>query len=195
MRCNLRDHRVQYRFVRGWRKRLGRRLKTVKGNTISMNKYEQLLNAILDASLDGLIALSESVEKPYVTPVYAALFPGWEKLRYNDPLDVVGNFYANYLSNVDALLDLIAEVRRTREQREGRMHLLNGRILHVLGRIIQTPGGGDTEVWGHHVITGQCRQDVQLHLRLQIITAILNSSHDAIFTIAEGLEKPLANAR
>jgi PAS domain S-box-containing protein len=162
---------------------------------ISMNEHKQLLNAILDASLDGLIALSESTEKPYATSVYSSLFPGWEKLRYNDQLDVVRDFYSKYITDVDALLNLIKEVRRTRELREGRMHLHDGRIIHVAGRVIKTPSGGETEVWVHRDITEQCRQEEQLQLRLQIITAVLDASNDAIFTIVEGLREPLANAK
>jgi hypothetical protein len=50
-------------------------------------------------------------------------------------------------------------------------------------------------VWIHRDITEQCRQDEQLQLRLQLITAVLDASNDAVFTIVEGLEKPLANAR
>jgi PAS domain S-box-containing protein len=160
-----------------------------------MNEHKDLLNAILDASLDGLIALSESAEKPYATSVYSASFPGWEKLRYNDELGVVRDFYSKYITDVGNLLALIAEVRRTREFREGRMHMRDGRVMQVIGRVITTPGGGETEVWIHRDITEQCRQDEQLQLRLQLITAVLDASNDAIFTIAEGMENPLANAR
>jgi PAS domain S-box-containing protein len=160
-----------------------------------MNKHEQLLNAILDASLDGIIALSESVEKPYATSAYSVLFPGWEELRYNVPLGVVRDFYAKHIADADALVNLIADVRRTREPREGRMHLRDGRIIHVIGKVVKTPDGGETEVWTHRDITEQCRKDEQLQLRLQLITAVLDASNDAIFTIAEGLEEPLANAR
>ncbi|MDR2075435.1 MAG: response regulator [Desulfovibrio sp.] len=160
-----------------------------------MNKYEQLLNAILDASLDGLIALSESAEKPYATSAYSLLFPGWEKLRYNEPLDLVREHYAKYVVDLDDLIGLIAEVRRTRELREGKIRLLDGRVLQVIGKVIKTAGGGETEVWTHRDITEQCRQDEQLQLRLRIITAILDASNDAVFTIVEGLKEPLSNAR
>jgi hypothetical protein len=108
-----------------------------------MDEHTQFLDAIPDAALDGLIALSGSAEKPYATAVYSMLFPGWEKLRYNDPLDVVRDFYAQYISDVDDFIALVAEVRRTRELREGRMHLLDGRILHVIGRAVKTRGDGE----------------------------------------------------
>ncbi|MDR1935698.1 MAG: response regulator [Candidatus Accumulibacter sp.] len=160
-----------------------------------MDKHKQLLDAIFDASLDGVLALSESIEKPHATAIYSALFPGWENLRYNEPLEVVRNFYLQYLSDVDVLLELVAEVRRTRERREGRIHLLDGRVLQVIGKVIKAEDGSEIEVWTYRDITERCRQDEQLQLRLQIITAVLDASGDAIFAIVEGLEKPLANAR
>ena len=87
-----------------------------------MNKYERLVDAILGASLDGIIALSELMEKPYVSSAYAALFPGWEKLRYNESLEIVRDFYSKYVANNDDLIDMIAEVRRTREIHGGILH-------------------------------------------------------------------------
>jgi PAS domain S-box-containing protein len=162
---------------------------------IAMSTHKQLLDAILDASLDGLIALSEAVEKPYVTFVFSRLFPDWEKLRYNDRLDVLRDFYAKYIADVDGLVNLVDEVRRTRKLREGRVHLFDGRILHVIGRFVETPGSGATEVWVFRDITEKCLQDEQLQLRLQIITSVLNASNDAVFTIGEGLATPLANTK
>jgi PAS domain S-box-containing protein len=160
-----------------------------------VDKYEQLVDAILGASLDGIIALSELMKKPYASSAYAALFPGWEKLRYNEPLEVVRDFYSKYVSDLDGLMDMIAEVRRRREIREGRIRLIDGRVMHVTGKVIKTQDGGEIEVWTHRDISEQCRQDEQLHLRLQLITAVLDASSDAIFTIAEGLETPLGNKK
>ncbi|MDR2744329.1 MAG: hypothetical protein LBB66_03900, partial [Desulfovibrio sp.] len=160
-----------------------------------MNKNRQLLDAVLNASLDGLIALSEAAEKPYATAVFSGFFPGWEKLRYSAPLDVVRDFYLKFVCDVDGFVDLIAEVRRTRELREERIRLLDGRILHVIGRIVKTPDGSETEVWTHRDITEQCRQNEQLQLRLQLITTILDASSDAILTLVEGLEVPMGNAK
>ncbi|MDR2125002.1 MAG: response regulator [Desulfovibrio sp.] len=160
-----------------------------------MNTHKQLLNAVLDASLDGIIALSASIEKPYATSVYSALFPGWETLRYNGPLDIVRDFYAQYITNADELIQIISEVRRTRELREVRIYRRDGSVLHVIGKVIRTRDGAETEVWTHRDITEQCRQDEQLQLRLQLITAVLDASNDAVFTIVEGLEEPLANAK
>jgi PAS domain S-box-containing protein len=160
-----------------------------------MNEQGQLLDAVLDASLDGIIVLSESMEKPYASSVYAALFPGWEKLRYNESLESVRDFYSQYLADPDSLIAMVAEVRRTREIRSGNIRLLDGRIMHVTGKVIKAPDGGETEVWTHRDITEQCRQDEHLQFRLQIITAVLDASNDAIFTIAEGLETPLGNTK
>ncbi|MDR2112038.1 MAG: response regulator, partial [Candidatus Accumulibacter sp.] len=162
-----------------------------------MDKHKQLLDAILDASLDGVLALTGSIEKPYATAVYSSLFPGWEKLRYNEPLEVVRDFYRQYLDddNVDMLLDLVAEVRRTRERHEGKVRLLDGRVLQIIGKVIKPRDGSETEVWTHRDITEQCQQDEQLQLRLQLITAVLDASGDAIFAVVEGMEKPLANAK
>ncbi|MDR2800766.1 MAG: response regulator [Desulfovibrio sp.] len=160
-----------------------------------MNKHKQLLDAILDSSLDGVLALSSSVEKPHATAAYASFFPGWEKLRYNEPLEAVRDFYSKYITDAGDFLELVAEVRRTRERREGRMHLRDGRVMMVVGKVIKTADGGETEVWTHRDITGQNHQDEELQLRLQLIMAVLDASGDAIFTIAEGMEKPLANAK
>ncbi|MDR2821011.1 MAG: PAS domain S-box protein, partial [Desulfovibrio sp.] len=160
-----------------------------------MNKHKQLLEAILNASLDGILALSESTETPLATAAFSSLFAGWEKLRYNEPLEVVHNFYSKYVADVDTLLNLVTKVRRTRELHEGKIHLLDGRIMRLIGRVIKTQDGSEIEVWNHRDITEQCRQDEQLQLRLQLITAILNASTDAIFTVVEGMEKPLANAK
>jgi PAS domain S-box-containing protein len=159
-----------------------------------MNKHRQLLNAVLDASLDGLIALSESAEKPYATASYAALFPGWQQLRYHEPLNVVRDFFSQYIVDIETLVDLVDEVRRTRELREGRVRRHDGRILHVTGRVITTPDGADVEVWVYRDITAQCRQDEQLQWRLQLVTAVLNASGDAVFALVEGLKEPLTNA-
>jgi PAS domain S-box-containing protein len=158
-----------------------------------MSKHEQFLNAILDASLDGIIALSEASEVPYVTSTYSTLFPGWENLRYKDPLYIIRDFYSKYVIDVDKFIDIIAQVRLTRELREVRIHLKDGRILHIIGKIVKTFDGYETEIWVHRDITEQCKKDDQLQLRLQIITAILNASSDAIFTIVEGIDTPFAN--
>jgi PAS domain S-box-containing protein len=158
-----------------------------------MNEHTQILGAILDSSLDGIVALSKSIEKPYASSAYSALFPGWENLRYYGPLDILRDFYARFITNVDDLVALIAEVRRTRERREGRVHLHDGRVLQVVGKIIKTPDGAETEVRIFRDITEKCRQDEQLQLRLQLVTAILNASNDAIIALVEGLEKPLVN--
>jgi PAS domain S-box-containing protein len=160
-----------------------------------MSKHQQFLNAILDTSLDGIIALSEASEVPYVTSTYSTLFPEWENLRYKDPLYIIRDFYSKYVIDVDKFIDIIAQVRLTRELREVRIHLKDGRILHIIGKIVKTFDGYETEVWVHRDITEQCRKDEQLQLRLQLITSVLNASNDAIFTIVEGLEEPLANAK
>ncbi|MDR3361990.1 MAG: response regulator [Desulfovibrio sp.] len=160
-----------------------------------MDKHKHLLEAILNASLDGILALSESTETPLANAAYSSLFTGWEKLRYNEPLDVVHNFYSKYVADVDTLLNLVTKVRRTRELHEGKIHLLDGRIMRLIGRVIKTQGDSEIEVWNYRDITEQCRQDEQLQLRLQLITAILNASSDAIFTVVEEMENPLANAK
>ncbi|MDR3175699.1 MAG: PAS domain S-box protein [Desulfovibrio sp.] len=160
-----------------------------------MDKHKRLLDAILDSSLDGILALSSLTGKPHATAVFSSLFPGWEKLRYNEPLEDVRDFYSKYIADVDDLLSIVAEVRRTRQRREGMMHRLDGRVIQVIGRVIKTEDGVETEVWTHRDITEQCRQDEQLHLRLQLITAVLNASSDAIFTILAGMEKPMANEK
>ncbi|MDR3362887.1 MAG: response regulator [Desulfovibrio sp.] len=160
-----------------------------------MGTYKQLLDAIFDASPYGIIVLSESTEKSYANSVYSALFPGREKLRYNSPLDDVRDFYSKYIANADALVELIADVRRTGKFRKRKIYGRDGGVLHAAGRVIKTPDGAATEVWTFRDITEQCRQDEQLQLRLQLVTAVLNASGDAIFTIVEGLETPLANDR
>ncbi|MDR1471197.1 MAG: response regulator [Synergistaceae bacterium] len=160
-----------------------------------MSRYEHLLDAIFDSSPDGILALSEAEEKVYVSPSYALLFPGWEKLRYDDPLDSVRDHYSKYVANLDDLMEMVAGVRRTRELREGRIRLFDGRVIHVSGKVIRHPDGGATDLWVYRDITQQCLQDEHLQLRLQIVTAVLDASNDAIFTLVEGLETPLTNAK
>ncbi|MDR0440534.1 MAG: response regulator [Candidatus Accumulibacter sp.] len=160
-----------------------------------MSKHDQSLNAVFDASLDGLLALSKSTGKLYATAAYSAMFPGWQELRCNESLESIRDFYSKYIADVDHLLDLIAEVRKTRELREGRMRLHDGRILHVTGRVVKTPDDVEIDVWSYRDITEQCQRDEQLQLRLQLITTILDASDDGIIALFEGAEKPLANAK
>jgi PAS domain S-box-containing protein len=160
-----------------------------------MHKYEKLLSAVFDASLDGLLILSDVTEKPVASLSFRKLFPGWEQFRFNEQLDGVRQFYSKHVSNVDEFMDLIHAVRLSPGDLTGRINLFDGRILELTGRVINNPDGGSIEIWTFRDISDQCRKDAELQLRLQLITAVLDASNDGILTIAKGFHAPLGNVK
>ncbi len=140
----------------------------------ALARQRKLLNAILDASQEGILALSDGVELPHANTAFNSLFPGWEQLRFNEPLDVVFEFYDGHLHDVDSLLRIIREVRETGESREGTIHLRDGRICSVRGRVVRTGLGktGRTEIWTYRDITENVRYERSLQIMQNVLDFI-----------------------
>ncbi|MDR0609945.1 MAG: response regulator [Planctomycetaceae bacterium] len=132
----------------------------------ALEHQKKLLNAILDASSDGILALTDGFEKPFANTRYSEFFNGWQKLRFNEPLEVVREFYNATLLDVDVLLDMIGDVRKNHHPRESVLHNRDGRISLVKGRVAETGLGqtGITEIWTYRDITDQVRFEQTLRI-------------------------------
>ncbi|MDR1963341.1 MAG: response regulator [Planctomycetaceae bacterium] len=139
-----------------------------------LNHQKNLLNAILDASQDGILALTDGFEKPFANTRYSEFFAGWKNLRFNESLEVVRNFYNETLLDVDALLNLVADVRKNHQPREKILYTRDGRICLVRGRVAKTGLGqtGITEIWTYRDITEQVRSEQSLRIMQKTIDHI-----------------------
>ncbi|MDR3199343.1 MAG: response regulator [Planctomycetaceae bacterium] len=140
----------------------------------TLNHQKKLLNAILDASLDGILALTDGIEKPFANTRYSEFFNGWEKLRFNEPIEVVRKFYSETLLDVDVLLEAIGDVRQNRRPREVVLHTRDGRVCLIRGRTAETGLGktGITEIWTYRDITDQVRFEQTLRIMQTMIDNI-----------------------
>ncbi|MDR2117238.1 MAG: response regulator [Planctomycetaceae bacterium] len=132
----------------------------------ALSHQKKLLNAILDASLDGILALTDGIEKPFANARYSNFFNGWENLRFNEPIEVVRKFYNETLLDVDVLLEMVQDVRQNHHPREEILHTRDGRISFVRGQTAETGLGktGITEIWTHRDITEQVRFEQTLRI-------------------------------
>ncbi|MDR2706725.1 MAG: response regulator [Planctomycetaceae bacterium] len=132
----------------------------------ALEHQKKLLNAILDASSDGILALTDGIEQPFANARYSEFFSGWQKLRFNEPLEVVRDFYSATLLDVEVLLEMVGDVRKNRHPREGILHNKDGRVSLVKGRVAETGLGqtGITEIWTYRDITDQIRFEQTLRI-------------------------------
>ncbi|MDR0869410.1 MAG: response regulator [Planctomycetaceae bacterium] len=137
----------------------------------TLQYQHKLIDAILNSTHDGILALTDGIETPFANAAYSSFIPGWEQLRYNEPLEVVHRFYSERILDVDNFLSIVAGVRKSRQQRQGIIHLRDGRICHIAGRVVQTGLGetGETEIWTLRDITAQIRSEQTMQIMQKAI--------------------------
>ncbi len=140
-------------------------------HTEDIAQKEKLLNSILNASQDAILALSEGTDSIHANVTYTKLFPNGEQRQFNEPLDVIRKFYTDKLDDVDALVEIVQKVRETNEMQEGTIHFRDGRIFHVTGRVIYTGQGetGRTEIWNFRDITENIKYEQTLQIMQKVI--------------------------
>ncbi len=137
-------------------------------------RQEKLLRAVLDASQDGILAVSDGVGLPHANGVYGVFFPGWEQFRYNMPLEDICAFYEDKLFDADVLVQAIKGLRETDHPCAGILHFRDGRIGEYTGRAVftGTEDTGRTEVWTMRDVTEKARYEKSLQIMQKVINSI-----------------------
>jgi PAS domain S-box-containing protein len=122
--------------------------------------------AVLDASGDAIFTIAEGMEKPLANAKYSGFFPGWEDvLRYGQPLEEVGDFFARYLADWETHVDVVGKVRRTKQYHSGILHHKDGRIIKISGKMVnaQFIRRGALEIYTLRDITEEIRSSQKMH--------------------------------
>ncbi|GHV20558.1 hypothetical protein AGMMS49959_08150 [Planctomycetales bacterium] len=161
---------------------------------VKLERQKEMINAILNASPDGIIALVQGEEMPFANAAYGDIFPGWETVcHHNQPVAETKELFKKALVNYQEHLDMVASLRATRQETRGISYLRDGRIVEVVGHIVKI-GDADAEVWSLHDITARERREKELRAQKELIDAILASTAEGIMAMVDGAPMPYANA-
>ncbi|GHT16880.1 hypothetical protein FACS1894189_1690 [Planctomycetales bacterium] len=132
----------------------------------SLELQRNLVKAVFNASDDGLFAVIDGIS-PIANNAYSELFPNWIQIcRYNQPLEEIWSFYNQHVIDTDYKMFLIENLRKTREMQSGIIHLRNGKIIQIIGRLITTDFGrsGEAEFWTLRDITQRIEYEQSLEI-------------------------------
>ncbi|MDR0867047.1 MAG: response regulator [Planctomycetota bacterium] len=161
-----------------------------------LERQKKIINAVLNASPDGIIALVQGEKMPFANAAYGDIFPGWEAVCHHDqPVEEVEELFKKALINYQEHLALVASLRATRQETRGISYLRDGRIVEAVGHVVKI-GDGDleAEIWSLHDITARERQEKKLRAQKELIDAILDATAEAIMAMVDGVPMPFANA-
>ena len=131
----------------------------------SLELQKGFLDAILEASQDGILAMADNLDFVHANAAYTEMVGDWrDYLKFDQDIDVIKGFYQKILveEDIETLLHMIEDVRQTDQPREELIRFLDGRICRVRGHntFFGKMRKKRTEVWIFRDITQQ-RKDAQ----------------------------------
>ncbi len=122
---------------------------------IVLQQRETFLDAILDASRDGIFATSQTRETTHLNRRLLEMFNGNVTLFQTEKDENVAAAFREIAVDPEDILRAVDGVRLRGETREGTLNLRNGKIYQWHGTRVQTGFGeaGYTEIWTFHDAT------------------------------------------
>ncbi len=121
----------------------------------------KLLDTILEASHDGILAVTEDNETPHANAAFIEMFDFWEQLRYQQSPAVLHALFDAVLVDADTLIDLVRQTRETGGHRNGVIHFRDGRVCDIGVRTVDTELEGSTlcRIWTCRDVTQQVENE------------------------------------
>ncbi len=122
-----------------------------------LRNQSNLLNAIINASQDGILAITGEVIPSHFNSRLVEFFDGCVDFNNKETLDNVREFYEKYLENPEQVIEAVRALRQTGLPQEVVLRFRSGRICVMNGRAVETGFGpeGITRIWTFRDITEQ----------------------------------------
>jgi PAS domain S-box-containing protein len=127
----------------------------------NLQSQNTLISEVLNSLEDGIMTLTEGVELPFINDMFKTFFTSLDTIRPNESMDRVRSIFAPQITDAEEFFKAVEYVRKHRNPYSTVIHLKDGRICRLVGKVVPTGLGlkGESEVWTIRDITKELTEE------------------------------------